>query len=83
MHSTLDAEYHLDDDLLKLLADASKAEDEFGPPLSNLSTVDKLLTENSRLDDDTTKVFPESPWYLVIVTVVVVGSLVGTLILLW
>lgn len=83
MHSKPDAEYHLDTDLSRLLADAANAEDEFGPPLLKPLTVEELSTENSRLGNDTAKVFPESPWYRVIVTVVCAGILVGALILLW
>ena len=70
-------------DLSSVLAAERENENDIDKQLLKPSAVEKLSTENSRLGDDTTKVFPESPWYRVLVTVVCAGILVGTLILLW
>ena len=75
--------YSLDADLFKILADAAggAVEEAETPPL-DARVMERFTTENARLEKDAVGVFPESPWYLVILIVALMGVLVNFLFLI-
>ena len=77
-----DPGYSLNFDLPEVLADAGGSEDEAEPTLLDAPAVEKLSTENARLESDAAKALPESPWYLAILIVALIGALVGFLFLI-
>jgi hypothetical protein len=76
--------YSVDADLSKILEEAGG----IGPEETAKETsvdelaLEKLTTQNAQLADTAAKVLPESPWYLAILMVALIGVLVGSLILL-
>ena len=81
MDPKTDFSYSLDANLHEALAKPGGIEKEVEKTLLAVAPVEELATENARIGGEVAKVTPESPWYLVILIVALMGVLVDFLFL--
>jgi hypothetical protein len=83
MNPKPDDSYHLPEgDLSKPPGDAGGSAVEAEQTFLDVPAVEKLSTENARLEGNAAKALPENPWYLSILIVALVGVLAGFLFLI-
>jgi hypothetical protein len=75
-----DPRHRENDKLLESAADVNEPGDE--SHFLDEPTLEKLSTENARLEAETERALPESPWYRVIAIAILVGVMAGVLFLI-